>query len=354
MKSWRAPTVVRLFGSIVGLLLLLPTLSHAQSDPGALNLTTSPLPISLVAKPGETVSTELRIKNSGTKTETLKVGLMKFSANSEDGKPQLKERETGDDYFDWVSFSQNQFIAQPNEWKTITMTIKLPPSAAFGYYYAVTFSRANSTPSTTQSQSLVGGTATLVLLEAKVPNAKRQVELTSFTATKKGYEFLPVTFNVTLKNTGNIHVAPSGTIYIIKGKTQVDTIPVNVTKGNILPDSKRTFTSLWTKGFPVYEQKEANGSVVQKNGQPVYNLSWKLNEAKNLRFGKYTAHLTVVYDDGVRDVPLDASVSFWVIPWRILIVFVGIPLALIGVIIYLLISRRRYKKRAHGVVRFRK
>lgn len=312
---------------------LLPTLSHAQSDPGALNLTTSPLPISLVAKPGETVSTELRIKNSGTKTETLKVGLMKFSANSEDGKPQLKERETGDDYFDWVSFSQNQFIAQPNEWKTITMTIKLPPSAAFGYYYAVTFSRAETNDTSDKQAKIHGGTAILVLLEATSPNAKRQLEIDSFTASRKVYEFLPATFNIKVKNTGNIHLAPSGTIFISKGKQTIATIPVNATKGNILPDSKRVFTATWDDGFPVYTTQDVNGQTVQKDGKSVYTLHWDGSKFTKLRFGKYTARLTLVYDNGQRDVPLEAIVSFWVIPWRI-IAFALLPIIAFAVLLY--------------------
>ena len=63
------------------------------------------MPINLVATPGATIRTDLRVKNSGTSTETYKVGLMKFSAYGEEGKPQLSDRAPGDDYFDWVTFS---------------------------------------------------------------------------------------------------------------------------------------------------------------------------------------------------------------------------------------------------------
>src|SRR5690242_5252907 len=119
-------------------------MAQAQAnEPNAINLTTSPLPINLVTNPGTTISTDLRIKNSGSVTEHLKVGLLKFGANDTTGQPRLADREPGDDYFDWVKFSESNFTAEPNVWKTIKMTIKVPPSAALGYYYAVTFSRYN-------------------------------------------------------------------------------------------------------------------------------------------------------------------------------------------------------------------
>ncbi|HTE22289.1 MAG TPA: hypothetical protein VK674_04585 [Candidatus Limnocylindria bacterium] len=298
---------------------------------GRLDLTSSPLPISLKAKPGKTVETELRVRNSGTKTEKLKVGLMKFSAFGEEGKPRLEERAPGDDYFNWVKFSKTQLEARPNEWQSVKMTITLPETAAFGYYYAVTFTRADAEAAEGNLESAVrGGSATLVLLEADVPGAKRDVSLQEFTASKRTYEFLPARFTIKLHNNGTVHTAPTGTIFINKGSQQVAALGVNQTKGNILPDSSRVYAAAWDEGFPAYRAKEADGQVVLKDGEPEYELKWDTNKLKNLRFGKYSATLVMVYDDGTRDVPLEATVSFWVIPWRLIgggllvAVFVGI------------------------------
>jgi hypothetical protein len=46
-------------------------------------------------------------------------------------------------------------------------------------------------------------------------------------------------------------------------------------------------------------------------------LQWNWADASKLRWGKYTAKLLFVYDDGKRDVPVEGEVSFWVIPWRL-------------------------------------
>jgi hypothetical protein len=312
----------------------------AQNTSGRLHLTTSPLPISLKAKPGETVETELRVRNSGPNIETLKVGLMKFSAFGEEGKPKLEERGEGDDYFDWVKFSKSEFEAPPSEWQSLKMTIALPKTAAFGYYYAVTFSRANAETAEGDLETAVrGGTATLVLLEADVPGAKRELSIQDFQTERRTYEFLPARFKVKLKNTGNIHAAPTGTIFINRGKTQVATVNVNATKGNILPKSNRIFTAEWADGFPSYQLKQEDGKVVLKDGQPAYELQWELGQLKKLRFGKYSAMVVMIYDNGQRDVPLEATVSFWVIPWRLIFFAIAIPLVP-ALLVYFLMRRR--------------
>lgn len=300
----------------------------AASLTGELNLTTSPLPVSLEAKPGISVSSDLRIQNSGSQTETLKVELQKFKAYGEDGKPQLINREPGDDYFDWVHFSETTFRAEPNVWKTIKITINVPGSAAFGYYYAVVFSRANNQPTTeARSNTIVGGSATLVLLDVQVPGAKKQIDVLDFTANKKLYEFLPTQFSIRLRNSGVVHISPSGTIFISQSKKQVGTISVNADKGNILPGSNRIFTVSWADGFPHYVDKTDNGKVVlSKDGKAQKTLKWDFSQVSSLRIGHYTAKLLLIYDNGSRDVPVEGTLSFWVMPWKLLSMMLAIIL----------------------------
>lgn len=300
-----------------------------------LELVMSPLPINLMTEPGKTVSTELRIKQAGPDTEKLKVSLMKFGAFGDEGKPQILERGPGDDYFDWVKFDRPTFDAPSNEWQTIKMTINVPKVAAFGYYYAVVFTRVgDDTRKTGNVNSIAGGTAMLVLLDAHVPNAKRQLELVSLKSLHRVYEFLPSSFEVKFKNTGNVHVVPHGDVFIMRGKKHISTLPINAAQGNILPTSNRIFPIEWSDGFPHLEKAIENDKVkVDKKGHTVYELAWNNGsavggnanaaesfQAPHLRFGKYTAHLFAVYDNGGRDVPIEATLDFWVIPWRFLLV----------------------------------
>ena len=312
----------------------------AESKP--LNLVTSPLPINLTTDPGKTVSTDLRIKQAGGDTQRLKVSLMKFSSFGDEGKPRLLDRGPGDTYFDWVKFDKTQFDAPSNVWQTVRMTVKVPKDAAFGYYYAVVFSRAgDDTRPEGNSNAINGGTAVLVLLDAKVPNAKRSLSLASFEAEHRLYEFLPSKFNVKFHNAGNVHMVPTGNIFITKGKTQVATLSINAEQGNILPASNRIYKASWLDGFPHSEPVVEGGKTkVDKNNRTVTKLVWSNGEGKDisphLRMGKYTAHLFAVYDDGVRDVPMESEISFWVVPWRFLLALLAVAL-IIGIGIFGLI-----------------
>ena len=315
-----------LFGLLFALFVFLPNHVLAQSNiDDGLNLVTSPLPINLVAEPGSTVSAQIKVKNGGNHSEKLQVGLMKFSAFGEEGKPKLMDRENGDGFFDWLKFSENIFDVAPNEWKTITLTINVPKDAAFGYYYAVTFSRKEEqSPDGPRSTKIVGATACLVLLEARVPNAIRNIEVLDFSTDKRVFEYLPTKFTIKLQNKGNVHVSPRGNIFInnMSGK-KVGLLEVNDIKGNVLPDSNRIFDAQWTDGFPFYNQSiDETGKkiLLDKKGREISKLKWDLGQIQKFRIGKYSASLMLVYDDGSRDVPIEARVTFWIIPWRILLV----------------------------------
>ena len=338
----------RLLLFIFSLLVLLPaSLAHAQS-PGSvpdqgISLQISPLPIDLETKPGSSVETDLRVRNAGTQTEKLQVRLLKVSED-DNGVVHLSNPTAADAFVNWVSFDRTVFDAPSNQWQTVKMTVNVPKSAAFGYYWAVEYLRATVQAPQPGQAVARGAVATFVLLNAEAPGAKRQAQIVSFSADRKSYEFLPANFTVKVRDTGNVHVAPHGNIFITKGSKQIDTLDVNAAEGNVLPGGSRFFSAAWSDGFPVYVTKY-NGQVpvVDKNGKPVSSLHWDFSKANRLRFGHYTAKLVLVYDDGSRDVPLTASVSFWVVPWR-LIVYVIIIITAPAILVYL-IMRRRFRKR---------
>jgi hypothetical protein len=148
------------------------------------------------------------------------------------------------------------------------------------------------------------------------------MQLSDFKTDKFIYEYLPTTFEIKVQNSGNIHLIPVGDIFIDQGDTKdIAVFPVNEGRGNVLPQSGRTLTASWSDGFAVKVPKEENGAVVRNdNGETVYTTKWDFTKADKFRFGKYTANLLLVYDNGERDIPLEASVDFWIIPWKILLV----------------------------------
>jgi hypothetical protein len=327
------------------LALVLPAVARAQNNPGsALNLEISPLPIELNTKPGIPVSADLRVRNSGNAPERLKASLKTFSAEGTDGHLVLHDPNPEDDYTNWVSFDKPVFDAPPGQWQTVKMTVSPPKTAAFGYYYAVQFELANPPKPQPGATSLQGAVVIFVLLNADAPGASKKINVTSFTADHQTYEFLPVNFNIKVHNSGNLHVAPHGNIFIRRGSHQVASLAVNPTQGMVLPSANRVFNSSWNDGFPAYI------SVTDSSGQPLKDasgnlkksLKWNFSQISHLRFGHYRADLLLIYNDGQRDIPISGSLSFWVIPWRLTIMAILIPVVP-SLLIYLVMKRRMRK-----------
>src|SRR4029079_15627581 len=244
---------------------------------------------------------------------------------------------------DWASFSPQVFSAAPGEWRTIKMTIAVPKDAALGYYYAVGYARAAAPKPVPGAASLQGQVVTFVLLDVQTPNAKRELKVTELSADRSVYELLPAHFTIKVKNTGNIHTAPTGNIFITRGGKTVDTLSINPNQGNILPSSTRTFKVDWKDGFPVYEPKVVIGDPVSNaDSTAATTLKWDFSKASKLRIGKYTAKMVLVYNDGRHDIPINGQVSFWVVPWKILLVLL-IILGLVGIGLWT-IGRNVYRK----------
>ena len=169
-----------------------------------------------------------------------------------------------------------------------------------------------------------------------------------FTTDSPFYEYLPVEFRVKFKNTGNIHLAPGGTVFIDGvGKKDIGIIRVNEVNANILPQTERLLTTKWDDAFIVRVPKVENGkAVLDKDGKPVYTTKWNLTKLTEFRIGRYTANLLAVFDNGQRDVPLSATVSFWVIPWKLLAGFgVILLLVLVGLRSTLLSTWKKLRKK---------
>src|SRR5262249_41917155 len=125
--------------------------------------------------------------------------------------------------------------------------------------------------------------------------AKEGLEIAEFNAadslgnTGSLFESVPLQFIQRLKNTGNTHLQPTCQITITDmfGK-KIATVNINLPPRNILPDSIRKFD-------------EPLDSAVLGN---------------KMLLGKYTADLNITYGDSHQT--LTASMTFWVIPYRLI------------------------------------
>lgn len=283
------------------------------------SVTVLPSFLVLNTKPGETVTGSVRIQNNGTSTNHLAVDLLKIkpSTTSDNGQLGLELVAANDEFRSWVSFDTSILEIDPGRSQTVNVTITVPEHAALGYYYALALKDTDQV-SGEDNTVVTGVTAVPILLEVVVSQAERSLTIVDFSATRRLYDFLPVTFMVTLKNTGNVHLAPRGNIFINrfnKNRAGDDLAILDVNNDNaggyILPGTSRTFTSQWRDGFPLYDHS-ADGSGNNR-------LLWNLGEADKLRVGKFKATLVLVYDNVSEDKSVEGQVSFWVFPWQFVI-----------------------------------
>ncbi len=323
--------------------LVLPGIADAASADDGFSIQVSPSPLVATITPGKQSTLDLQIRNTDSSAQALKMGLRSFSVSETTGAVDLGS-SAPKDVAQFVSFSDPTFTAQPGQLFTQHVIINTPSSAGFTYSFAITVSLQNPPKAQKGSSTIHGSVAVFTLLSVDRPGASRKLTLSQFSATKHVYEYLPASVSIKLKNTGNTLVQPRGTLFIERhdtDKTPLATIQLNQAGGYILPNSSRILTSDWNDGFPHYQvTTDASGKTTKK-------LSWAGGDFTKIRIGRYTAKLVAVYDDGGRDVPINAEVTFWVIPWRILLIVIAfIAIIVVGIVTIVRKSSKAIKHRS--------
>ncbi len=345
-------SVGRRYARYLGLLLGIGTLAaafysfQAFAAPSSISITTSPILLNLNIEPGSSSVQTVEMMNNSDSPLPINLELKTFSAQGSSGDAQINSIPPASPEIQYITFSPVSFVAQPRVWTKVKVTISLPKNASLGYYYAIVFQPVYQKVVPASGRNIIeGSNAILVLLNTNSINEKKSVQVASFKVSQGIYQYLPASFGVNIRNSGNIYLAPHGDIYISRtssGKT-IAALPVNGASGNVLPQSNRIFTTSWYDGFPVYKPVLKNGNqAYDKQGQPETTLTWNSANISKLRFGKYYARLLMTYSNGSKTVILNGQLSFWVIPWEI-IAGVILIIAIIVLNTYF-IGRTTYRK----------
>ena len=311
------------------LLLLLPVLlvlatlflvvkTFAQT-PAGYDVTVSPIFFDLSTTPGTSVGSTIKIRNNTGNPLPIKLGVQRLSGDLS-GNLSLKA-DKNDYTLNWVSFSQDTFVAKPLEWTEIPFTINVPKDAAYGYYWTITFTQDKTSPLSRSGVTLTGAAAVPILLNVQKPGAKMQGKLVKFSTDSNFYEYPPIKFAIDFSNTGNVHFRPRGSIFVKDwlGR-QLAVLDVNPGQGAILPNAGRIFENSWDDGFITVEPKTVYGQPkLDKNGKQETQLNIRWDKILDLRIGRYTATTLLVVSTPQRDVPYESEVSFFVFPWKVLL-----------------------------------
>lgn len=253
--------------------------------------------ITLAANPGETIATQINIRNISN-GKLLVTGVVNdFEAAGENGTPKIITDENNESIYSikkWIN-SIAPLTLKSKELKTLPVEINIPANASPGGYYGIIRFSSKAPELEDTGVALSASIGSMVMIRVK-GDAKEQMSVEDFYVSNGEnspkaniFESTPIFFTQRLKNTGNIYEQPTGqaTITDMFGK-KIAAININLELTNVLPGSTRKYTESLDK------------SVIGD---------------KKL-FGKYTADLKITY--GTNKTVINKTITFWVIPYRLI------------------------------------
>jgi hypothetical protein len=148
----------------------------------------------------------------------------------------------------WFSIAEPMFLLAPGENKSVDVSVTVPENAEPGGHYAtIYFQAADGDESQDASAKLSARVGVVVLLTVK-GDLRPNVELVGQIETAKTqFAAGPTTFTFDLRNTGNVHFQPEGSLVVkdVFGR-EVKTLPLPV--GYLLPGTQRSYEVTWERG----------------------------------------------------------------------------------------------------------
>ncbi|HEX4662330.1 MAG TPA: DUF916 domain-containing protein [Candidatus Saccharimonadales bacterium] len=282
-------------------LALLVTPTVAATPPVSQGLSISPPTFNLSANPGDSAEHTIRVENLSAGAIPINAVVENFTAAGELGEVNITSGSEPYALASWTTVSPQTVTIPAKSSQVFTFTTNVPKNAEpGGRFGAIVFQVAPGLITNISGVAVGQEISSLVLLRV-AGDAKEKASIAEFSTSTPSIEQGPVTFLLRIKNQGNVHLKPVGTITIadIFGH-KVATLPVN--SNNILPDAIRQFTATYAQ--------------------------------QNL-FGRYTATASLVY--GSKQQTVTATTAFFIIPWKLL----AIGAIVIAIIAFLMYRGRR-------------
>jgi hypothetical protein len=261
----------------------------------------SPLTFEINVNKGEAVSNYITVFNNEAGKQSYILEAEDFSAVGETGNVVIdRDAPKQVSAKQWITFEPQSFEVDAGQSRDIQFTLHVPLDADPGGKYTSLLVSSAPTAAIGGGVGIASKVASLLLIRV-AGDITEKVTVQSFDAPAFS-ESGPVDLTLRLKNEGTVHLKPAGYVFI-KNWSGGETDKIAVPQERIIPGTTRATKVTW-------------------------NSKWL--------FGKYTANFTGIY--GAANDPLTASVSFWVIPWK-LIGSVLLGLFLIGFIFWMM--RRR-------------
>lgn len=287
--------------------------------------------------PGQVLAGSVKLYNEEKSSKTYFISFQNFLSQDELGNPTFTERK--EDLATWLVGPETITIGS-GQALDVPIKIYIPRNADHGGHFAAVFFQTNPPNSKEPGQlGLSAKLGSLVLLTVN-GNFVQGATIIDFAtkAHQRIFTYLPVSFYYRFQNTGENYLKPVGDVIIsntIGRSTKI--LPANPIDGGVLPKSIRRFETVWTHNLASADDKvNPTLPVAPKGFWDTVKYQWQ-----NFALGKYTATLKVVYGSK-QLMSSNASYTFYVIPWQLLLVII------IGAIIAFIVGRftlGRYDRR---------
>ncbi len=246
-------------------------------------------------EPGEKVFRTIYFTNRTGRTIDFLVNIEDFKGSKDPkaGTIFLGEEKGPYSLRDYLHPTTEKFTLEHGQRISLPVEIAIPEDAEPGGRYGVVFASAlppkiEVKPGEQEAKPMVGIIARVgCLFFVRVKGDADENGLLKGFQTKEEKRYFekgPISFELLYENNGNVHLAPYGLIEIFNllgrkvGEVEVDPYFA-------MPDSVRLREIEWDRGF---------------------------------LFGKYTALVSI--NRGYQDIIDEASLNFWVIPWKIVLI----------------------------------
>lgn len=238
LMLWRASV------ALLGFLSAAVVSTHstiAQQASSKSALAVSPAINEQVLDPGKPSTTTVRVTNITRVPLPIKSSVKNLILNEQLPSGASKQIY---DASAWFTVNPADFILQPNETKSVTVTINTPSQATPGGHYATVYFQPlvpeeALSPSTTYLNARVG-VLSFLIVKGDIHERAGVAGL----GVPKLQQFGPIQIRVPVRNEGNVHVLPKGTVTIkdYRGRN-VASLPLS--KGMVLPNTTRSFYVNW-------------------------------------------------------------------------------------------------------------
>jgi hypothetical protein len=288
-------------------------------------VTVSPAKAELTADPGETISDSFVIINEQNTDQTFYTSVENFESSGETGTPNFVASKEG--LPGWIKVDE-KVVLKKGERLKVPYSITVPTNADAGGHFAAIF-LSTVPPTAEDGQVSVGAKVGMLILLKVTGNIKEQGGLASFTLKEDGKVFpnKPLTFVYRFKNDGNDRVEPAGEI-TVKNMVGMEVAKLNANdhKGNVLPASTRRF-----------EVKLAGEGDAPAVSAPF--LDHVKYQKDNFALGMYTASIGLTYGNSGA---ASGSLTYFMFPWQLLSVTLGIILVIVLLLIILVKHYNRW------------